>query len=218
MPNLFYTIGLPRSGKSSIVNKWASKKPMRAIVSSDNIRLALTGKRYEPLAETMVFATKHVMIRALLDRGFDVCVDGTHSTEISIQRILEIDHQAQHVIVDTDLETCIQRAVETNQEDLIPTINRIHNNLKKIKISKDGPEITLGRIVLGTHPLVDFYDNISKIPHYPSFEVYIRDPLVEQINERGLYANHISSVTVDINNHDYVPTFGGGLVNQYKRY
>lgn len=139
MPNLLYTIGLPRSGKSTICTKWANEKPMRAIVNSDSIRLALTGKRYEPLAETMVFATKHVMIRALLERGFDVIVDGTHSTEISIKRILEIDINATVIPVFTDCSECIKRAKDTNQEDLIPSIERINNNLR----------------------MLDFYDNLE---------------------------------------------------------
>lgn len=132
MPNLFFSIGLPRSGKSTYGMQWAKDGPMRAVVSSDKIRLAITGKRYEPLAETLVFATKHIMIRTLLDTGFDVYVDGTHSTEISITRLLEIDENAKAVIFDTDLQTCIDRAIATNQNDLIPAILRIHKNLLKI--------------------------------------------------------------------------------------
>lgn len=138
MPKLFYTIGNMRSGKSTLCTEWAKNKPMRTIVNSDSIRLALTGKRYEPLAETMVFATKHVMIRALLERGFDVIVDGTHSTEISIQRLLEIDIDAEAIPIYTDYNICKQRAYMTNQEDLIPSIDRVHNNLINIGFySKD---------------------------------------------------------------------------------
>ena len=129
MPNLLYCIGLPRSGKSTICTKWANEKPMRAIVNSDSIRLALTGQRYEPLAETQVFATKHIMIRALLERGFDVIVDGTHSTEVSIQRLLEIDENALAIPINTDINDCVKRAVFTNQVNLMPSINRIHKNL-----------------------------------------------------------------------------------------
>lgn len=126
---LIFTIGLPRSGKSTWATEWAKECPMRTIVSSDSIRKSLTGRRYEPLAETMVFATKHIMIRSLLDRGFDVCVDGTHSSEISLTRLFEIDINAQHVIIDTPLSVCIQRANECGQSDLIKSIYRIHRNL-----------------------------------------------------------------------------------------
>lgn len=122
---LYFTIGMPRSGKSTYCNKWAAEKPNRVIVSSDDIRFALHGKRYEPLAETMVFAIKHIMTRAHLNRGNDVIVDGTHSTRLSIQRLLEIDRLAVAVTIETPADECIRRAIATNQEDLIPVISRI---------------------------------------------------------------------------------------------
>lgn len=129
MSNLFFTIGLPRSGKSTYCKKWAAEKSMRSVVSSDSIRLAATGQRYNPYSETLVFATKHIMIRALLDYGFDVIVDGTHSTEVSLTRLYEIDINARHVIIPTTAKVCRERAIATNQADLIPSINRIDNNL-----------------------------------------------------------------------------------------
>lgn len=129
MPNLYFTIGLPRSGKSTYCEQWCNQSK-RVIVSSDDIRMSMTNQRYNPYTETLVFATKHIMVRALLRRGFDVIVDGTHSTEISIMRLLEIDINAQHVIIDTPLEECVRRAKLTNQEDLIPTIQRIDKNMK----------------------------------------------------------------------------------------
>lgn len=129
---LYFTVGMPRSGKSSFCEEFVSQRPKRVIVCSDDIRLAIHGKRYEPLAETMVFAVKHIMIRALLNRGFVVIVDGTHSTEISIQRLLEIDERAVGIVFDTTKETCIERAISTGQEDLIPAIERIEGNLLKL--------------------------------------------------------------------------------------
>lgn len=144
MPKLIFTIGLPRSGKSTWATKWAQEQPMRAIVCSDSIRKCITGQRYQPLAETLVFATKHVMIRSLLDRGFDVCVDGTHSTEISVMRILEIDINAEPVLIQTPMSTCIQRAVDTNQRDLIPVIGRIASNLGSIGFYNSSNEKFLG--------------------------------------------------------------------------
>lgn len=129
---LYYTVGMPRCGKSTFCDKFASEQPNRVIVCSDNIRKALSGQRYQPLAETMVFAIKHIMIRSHLERGATVIVDGTHSTEISIQRLLEIDNNAVAIIFDTPAEECIKRAINTNQEDLIPVIKRIEKNLLKL--------------------------------------------------------------------------------------
>lgn len=186
MPNLLYTIGLQRSGKSTICDKWAKAAPMRAIVNSDSIRLALTGKRYEPLAETMVFATKHVMIRALLNRGFDVIVDGTHSTEISIQRILEIDINAKAIPIQTEYSTCIQRAIDTNQSDLVPSINRVYNNLVRLGLySQDYSDWRYDDISLCIHSengIIEYFDSTGQ------FNIAI-DKIKQKVIERNLYGN-----------------------------
>lgn len=143
---LYFTIGLPRSGKSTYCKEWSQQYPNRVIVSSDSIRLAITGKRYEPLAETLVFATKHIMIRSLLSLNYDVIVDGTHSTEISITRLLEIDKNAKYVIIPTRPEICIDRAYQTNQPDLVPTINRINKNLLSLGLNYTDPEVCIKNI------------------------------------------------------------------------
>jgi hypothetical protein len=93
------------------------------------------------------------MIRALLERGFDVMVDGTHSTEISIKRILEIDINATAIPIFVDCSECIKRAKDTNQEDLIPVIERIHDNLR----------------------MLDFYDNLEGRLEYIKQEVIDRN-------------------------------------------
>lgn len=129
---LYFTIGMQRSGKSTYCTKWASEKVGRVIVSSDDIRMALYGRRYCKYAETMVFAIKHVMVRAHLSRGFDVIVDGTHSTAISIQRLLEIDRKATPIRIDTPMSTCIERAIATDQKDLIGPIQRVNRQIQQI--------------------------------------------------------------------------------------
>lgn len=146
MPKLKYCIACPRAGKSTYCSTWVNEEPKRVIVCSDDIRLALHGQRYEPLAETMVFAVKHIMIRSLLARGFDVIVDGTHSTEISIKRLLEIDENAEAVIFDTTPEECKRRAEATGQSDLGPVIDRIHRNMTKLGIYDNAFSSTIDRI------------------------------------------------------------------------
>lgn len=184
MPNLYFTVSLPRAGKSTLCDKWAKASPMRAIVNSDSIRLALTGKRYEPLAETMVFATKHVMIRALLNRGFDVIVDGTHSTEISIQRILEIDINAKAIPIQTEYTTCIQRAIDTNQSDLLPSINRVYNNLVRLGLySQDYSDWQYDSIRL------DIGDNETRLfDSTGQFNLNI-EKIKQKVIKRNLYGN-----------------------------
>lgn len=132
MSKLSFLIGLPRSGKSTYSRKWSEQKPGRVVVNSDSIRLALHGNRYCPLAETMVFAIKHVIIRAHLHNGYEVLVDGTHTTDISMKRLLEIDTNAKPILIQTPKELCIERALATNQPDLVPVINKINGNLNML--------------------------------------------------------------------------------------
>jgi predicted kinase len=144
---LFFLCGAPRSGKSTYCQKWLNNPSSccqnwiddyvfsnpRVIVSGDSIRLATHGKRYNRLCEDSVFSTLHIMTRTLLISGFDVLVDETNTSKISIQRMLEIDNNAIAIVIDTPEDVCIERAISTNQLDLIPAIKRISKNLKIIK-------------------------------------------------------------------------------------
>ena len=153
MGRLYIIIGCPRSGKSTIVNKWlnfefnirhnriwqiwsSADGPVindpRFVVCSDDIRIALHGCRWSSVAEDMVHAVQGVMIRALLRRG-DVIVDGTNTTKSSLKRLLSFDICADFFIVDSSIETCKQRATATNQEDLYPVIDRAYAQLSEWK-------------------------------------------------------------------------------------
>lgn len=130
--NLYFMIGSSRSGKSTYVEQWVNEGEKRVIVCSDDIRKALHGNRYSAYAETMVFAIKHIMIRSLLSRGFTVLVDGTHTSEISITRLLEIDPNAEAILIKTPKEECIKRAKDLGQDYLIPVIERQFKNIDDI--------------------------------------------------------------------------------------
>jgi len=126
-------IGCPRSGKSTFCKEWVKEEPMRIVVSGDDIRLATYGQRFNKLGENAVYHTLYVMIRALLLGGFTVLVDETNSSEMSITRILEIDSEAKPILIDTSEEVCIERAIATNQKDLIPVIKQIRRNIDRLK-------------------------------------------------------------------------------------
>lgn len=132
MGSLTFMIGIPRSGKSTYCTEWVRGAPNRAIVCADDIRLALHGKRFEGRAEPMVHAIKMTMIRALLNRGMNVIVDGTHTTEKSIRELLEIYPEANYVLFTTNKDECKRRAKETNQEDLYPVIDRMDLQLQNL--------------------------------------------------------------------------------------
>lgn len=96
MPKLLFTIGPPRSGKSTYCTNWAKEAPNRAIVCADSIREAL-GFEFRQENETLIQGMKDTMIRALLNRGQDVIVDVTHSTIGNIKRLFAIDSKAKAI-------------------------------------------------------------------------------------------------------------------------
>lgn len=151
---LYYTVGLPRSGKSTLCNQWINRTvkienfefvPLgiretnmgnpRVVVCADDIRLSLHGQRYQEEAEEMVHSIKHVMVRAYLIRDFDVLVDGTHTSHNSVDKLHDIAIQLNAEFIPTptniltSVELCKERAKATNQEDLIPVIDRMNTQL-----------------------------------------------------------------------------------------
>lgn len=131
MNNLYYTIGLPRSGKSTFCRNWTAEKPNRVIVCADDIRLSF-GHRFNEHIEEHISSIKHLMIRTLL-RSHDVIVDGTHTTWSSIRKLLEINWKAEPYWIQqfsdpnsiNYIELCEKRAIASNQPDLLPVISRM---------------------------------------------------------------------------------------------
>jgi predicted kinase len=143
---LTFTIGLPRSGKSTFAQDWVRRPNLemdqpsnfvvvrpRVIVSGDAFRLALHGQAYESLAESFVFAAMDTATRALLDSGHDVIVDETSTTENTILRYLRIDIDAEPIWIDTSLHVCLRRAIDTNRPYLIKPIHRMNDNLARLR-------------------------------------------------------------------------------------
>jgi hypothetical protein len=125
--NLYFTVGLPQSGKSTYCDQWVrqpgrqhrltrsswgfsqtvpgpslshpkgncgrSLSP-RVVIAGDDFRKALYGRSYRIEAEATVFAMMDVATRALLDRGFDVIIDETCTTEQTLLRYLRLDRAA----------------------------------------------------------------------------------------------------------------------------
>lgn len=138
---LRFLIGLQRSGKSTFATQWmrgASRTDddgvvfPRAVVCADNIRLAISGQRYNRHIEPVTFMVKDYMIESLLSRGHDVLVDGTHTTKMSIRRNYEIDIDAQWTLINTPVAVCKQRAIDTGQPDLVPVLDRTGAQLKAL--------------------------------------------------------------------------------------
>lgn len=71
------------------------------------------------------------MIRTLL-QDHDVLIDETHTSRTNITKTLLIDPEAEWCFIDTDPETCTQRAEDTNHKDLFPVIERMTDNLLRM--------------------------------------------------------------------------------------
>lgn len=131
---LFFMIGLPRSGKSTLCRSLvisASGNP-KVIVCADDIRESMHGEVYRKEAETMVSAVEIIMIRALLKGGFDVYVDETNTSRFSIEKLLRIDIDATPIIMKADKDTCISRAHATHQSYLVPVIEKCAKNIENM--------------------------------------------------------------------------------------
>jgi hypothetical protein len=158
---LYYCVGLPRSGKSTRCDHWARnpdihidytqvfelgalkaypfdpQKPFvsrpRAIVCGDDFRTALHGNAFRIEAEGTVFAMMDVATRALLNRGFDVIVDETCTTEQTLLRYLRLDPNAEPVFIDTPEEACVERALASNKPFLVGPIRRMAFQLESLR-------------------------------------------------------------------------------------
>lgn len=148
---LYFTVGLPRSGKSTYCNEWVkgerivnpdsnavfaywyqSGRP-RAIVGGDDFRRALHGGEFRIESEGTVFAMMDVAARALLNRGIDVIIDETCTTYETLLRYIKLDINAQAVFIDTPADVCVERAKADGREYLIGPIGRMAAQLEDFR-------------------------------------------------------------------------------------
>ncbi len=123
MNKLIAMVGLPRSGKSTIVAA-LSQELGAPIVRRDAIRLALHGQRYEKLAEPMVKAISSTMIRALFLSGHTtVIVDETNFSAAARRSLESSEWNTVFYPVLTSPDICKERAIATGQPDLLPVID-----------------------------------------------------------------------------------------------
>lgn len=125
MPLLIASVGLPRSGKSTIL-KDLSRKLGAPIVNRDAIRLALHAHVYIPEAEPMTRAIYKIMIAALFEAGHEtVLADETHYSRAARDFVRDGPWDTEFLVVDTSPEICIARAHATNQPWLPPVIEEM---------------------------------------------------------------------------------------------
>lgn len=125
-------VGLPRSGKSTIVAKLRDTLGA-PVVRRDDIRLALHGQRYQALAEPFIKAISLVMIRSLFLSGHQTVIcDETNYSRAARDFNKSPDWHTVFYEVMTDPETCKQRADATGQIDLKPVIDQMFNRYEPL--------------------------------------------------------------------------------------
>jgi hypothetical protein len=103
------------------------------VVRRDDIRLALHGQRYVGLAEPMVRAISGVMIRSLFLSGHDIVVcDETHYSRAARDFNKSPSWNTVFYEVTTSPEICKERAILTNQRDLIPVIDEMYSRYEPL--------------------------------------------------------------------------------------
>lgn len=121
MKELYLTVGLPHSGKST----WA-KQQNWPIVNPDSIRLAIHGERFISQAEPFVWAVAKTMVRALFLAGHDkVLLDATLTTPERRSEWNSTDWTSRYILFTADKQECIRRARVIDDEYIVPVIERM---------------------------------------------------------------------------------------------
>lgn len=152
-PLLIAMMGLPRSGKSTIVKDLAGLFGA-PIVRRDAIRLALHGQRFALDAEPMVKAMSLYMIKSLFIAGHDVVIcDETNYSRAARNALKSPEWETTFYEVKTSPEVCKERAVATGQSDLLPIIDEMYSRYEPLgedeERYEDDREIIIGISLTG---------------------------------------------------------------------
>jgi len=125
---LIVMVGLPRSGKSTYIEKqkWLEKYP---VICPDSFRLAIHGQRFYKPAEPFVWGAVQATIKALFLRGHKtIILDATNTTHSRRKEWEKNEWAVKYVWIKTSPEECKRRALATEQEDLIPVIEYLNES------------------------------------------------------------------------------------------
>jgi adenylylsulfate kinase-like enzyme len=109
---LYFMVGLPRAGKTTLMNKWQEEGPNRVIICFDNIRLALYEKDHLQQMEPFLWEFGTTMAKTLLLSGYDVMMDDTHTSKW--KRDYYKDLGGFGMYLNTPLDVCLSRAPQNH--------------------------------------------------------------------------------------------------------
>ena len=130
-------VGIPRSGKTTFRKKLISElsglgKEVK-VISPDEMRLEIYGERFNQQKDYLVWNKVKEYKQDLSRNGLaDVVIfDATSITPAYRKELINDFPNFIHIAVyfDTELEVCKERAIMTNQKDLIPVIDRMGKSI-----------------------------------------------------------------------------------------
>jgi len=131
MPNLFFTLGLPRGGKTTLRNYFKNKC---VIVSADDLRYIIYGERYNQNRENEVWEHRKYLLNYLMSQGKDIFIDETNTTKKRRESLIMMAKEYNYIItcfyINTSESVCIKRAEVENDQYIIPIIKRMAEQLE----------------------------------------------------------------------------------------
>lgn len=134
MKKFIAMMGLPRSGKSTYVDKHLSNYQ---IICADDIRLAL-GTQFDKRLENFVWAIHDCMVNACLIRGLDIVIDATNTTEKKLRQYKLLadsnNYKFKTIFINTSPDECHRR---NEGKGAVPkeTIERMADQISELFLS-----------------------------------------------------------------------------------
>lgn len=88
--HLVFTVGLPRSGKTTLRNYLKDAGVKMVVVSADELRELVYGQRFYGLGENFVWGVREIMLHTLMDQGQIIFIDETFTTCYKRQKIVDL--------------------------------------------------------------------------------------------------------------------------------
>lgn len=126
LKRIYCMIGLPCSGKTTLVKKIIEKEPRIVVVSADTLRKTIFGRDFFEPGEEIVWAVRKYMLMSLMSWGNPIIIDETNLTKYRREKIINLagqfDYEVYGLILDTPKEVCIERAYNDNNTKIVPII------------------------------------------------------------------------------------------------
>jgi len=88
--HLIFTVGLPRSGKTTLRNYLKDAGVKMVVVSADELRELVYGQRFYGLGENFVWGVREILLHTLMDQEHTIFVDETNTTTSRRQKIVDL--------------------------------------------------------------------------------------------------------------------------------